>query len=99
MRGLVMARRRFVLPALGFALAWAALWVILAGWAPEALDGRIFGPFTVGYGLALTNFLFVWLLGGLYVRYAARTLDPLSAQVRDAASAPGHPTNAPGEPS
>ena len=81
-RALVAARRRFTWPALGFAIGWAASWVILAGWAPGALDGRVWGEFTVGYGLALTNFACVWLLGALYLRYASRTLDPLAARVR-----------------
>ena len=44
---------------------------------------------TVGYVLALSQFLMTWVLGAMYVRRANRVWDPLAARVRDSVERPG----------
>jgi hypothetical protein len=40
---------------------------------------------TVGYALALSQFVMTWVLGWMYVRKADRVFDPLAARAREAA--------------
>jgi uncharacterized membrane protein (DUF485 family) len=80
---LVHRRRRFVLPATIFFLAWYLGFVLLAGYAPDFMGESIYQGFTVGYLLALTQFAMVWILATWYIRKSDREFDPL----RDAARA------------
>ncbi len=75
---LVKKRRSWVLPATIFFMAWYFGFVILAGYAPEFM-GREFltDGFTVGYALALTQFVMVWVLAVAYVRRADKVFEPL----------------------
>lgn len=75
---LVHRRRSFVLPATVFFLAWYIGFVILAGYAPSFMGESIYQGFTVGYALALTQFIMVWGLGWLYLRRADAVFDPLA---------------------
>jgi uncharacterized membrane protein (DUF485 family) len=80
-------RRRFVVPATIFFLAWYCGFVILAGYAENFMGEEVlFDGLTIGYCLALTQFLMVWGLGWAYLRYSARVLDPLREQVTARAS-------------
>ncbi len=76
---LVKKRRSWVLPATIFFMAWYFGFIILAGYAPEFM-GRKFltDGFTVGYALALTQFVMVWVLAVAYVRRAEKVFDPLA---------------------
>ena len=74
---LVARKRRFVLPATLFFLAWYTAFVLLAGYAEDFMGKRITGGFTVGYLLALTQFVMVWVLTWLYLRKADKEFDPL----------------------
>jgi uncharacterized membrane protein (DUF485 family) len=78
---LVARKRRFVIPATVFFLAWYLGFVILAGYAEDFMGSSIYEGFTVGYGLALTQFVMVWTLGWLYLRKADREWDPLRERV------------------
>ncbi|MCW3008970.1 MAG: hypothetical protein JWP17_3596 [Solirubrobacterales bacterium] len=80
---LVTRRRRFVLPATIFFLAWYLGFVLLAGYAPDFMGESIYQGFTVGYLLALTQFVMVWVLAAWYIRKSDREFDPL----REAAKA------------
>jgi uncharacterized membrane protein (DUF485 family) len=96
-RELVQARRRFVLPATIFFLVWYFGFIVLAGYAPDFMAQKLIGGMTVGYVLALSQFVMTWFLGWLYLRRADRVFDPLAARAAqraiDTASAP------PGSPS
>ncbi|HMJ94355.1 MAG TPA: DUF485 domain-containing protein [Thermoleophilaceae bacterium] len=83
---LVKKRRAFVIPATVFFLAWYFGFIILAGYAPDFM-GREFltDGVTVGYALALSQFVMTWLLGWLYVRRATRVFDPLAARAAEVA--------------
>jgi uncharacterized membrane protein (DUF485 family) len=78
---LVGARRRFVLPATIFFLAWYIGFILLAGYAPDFMKRSVYEGLTVGYCLALTQFVMVFALGLMYLRRAERTYDPLALQV------------------
>jgi uncharacterized membrane protein (DUF485 family) len=83
---LTRQKRTFVVPATIFFMVWYFGFIALCGYAPDFM-GREFitDGLTVGYVLALTQFLMTWVLGVMYVRRANRTFDPLAARVRDAA--------------
>jgi uncharacterized membrane protein (DUF485 family) len=77
---LVAAKRRFVLPATIFFLAWYLGFVLLAGYAPGFMGESVYEGLTVGYCLALTQFVMVFVLGIWYLRKADREFDPLAAR-------------------
>ena len=76
-QALVHKRRAFVVPATIFFLSWYLGFIILAGYAEDFMGERITGGFTVGYLLALTQFVMVWVLTWLYLRKADKEFDPL----------------------
>ena len=92
---LIAARRRFVLPATIFFLAWYIGFVLLAGYAPDFMAGSVYQGLTVGYCLALTQFVMVFVLGYWYLRRADTVYDPLAAKVVEKALGA---TTAPGDP-
>jgi uncharacterized membrane protein (DUF485 family) len=91
-RELTRKKKAFVVPATLFFLAWYFGFIILAGYAPDFM-GREFitDGLTVGYVLALSQFVMTWVLGWLYLRKADRTFDPLAARAREAATATAEP--------
>jgi uncharacterized membrane protein (DUF485 family) len=80
-RELIAARRRFVLPATIFYLSWYLGFILLAGYAPDFMGRSVYEGLTVGYCLALTQFVMVFALGTMYARRAARVFDPLAERV------------------
>ncbi len=93
-RELVARRRRFVLPATIFFLSWYLGFILLAGYAEDFMGRSIHEGLNVGYGLALTQFLMVAVLGLSYLRYSDRALEPLQRRVSEhalALSADGPP--------
>ena len=80
-RELVAARRRFVLPATIFFLAWYIGFILLTGYAPDFMARSVYEGLTVGYCLALTQFVMVGALGLMYLRRSERIYDPLSEKV------------------
>jgi uncharacterized membrane protein (DUF485 family) len=77
-RELIAARRRFVLPATIFFLLWYLGFILLAGYAPDFMGRSVYEGLTVGYCLALTQFVVVGALGIMYLRRAERVYDPLA---------------------
>jgi uncharacterized membrane protein (DUF485 family) len=80
---LVSQRRRFVIPATIFFLAWYLGFIALAGYAPDFMAESVIDGLTVGYCLALTQFVMVAVLGVWYLRKADTTFDPLADKVAD----------------
>jgi uncharacterized membrane protein (DUF485 family) len=85
-RELIKRKRAFVVPATIFFLAWYFGFIVLAGYAPDFM-GREFiaDGLTVGYALALTQFLMTWGLGWWYLRKADRVFDPLAERAAEVA--------------
>lgn len=78
-RELIAKKKAFVLPATVFFLAWYFGFIILAGYAPDFMGREfIWDGLTVGYVLALSQFLMTFVLGWAYVRRADRVFDPLA---------------------
>ena len=75
---LVHARRAFVIPALAFVFIWYFGFIALAGYAQDFMGESIYEGFTVGYALALSQFVMTWFLAWLYLRRADRVFDPLA---------------------
>jgi uncharacterized membrane protein (DUF485 family) len=77
---LVRTRRSFVVPATIFFLAWYMGFIVLAAYAEDFMSERVYEGLTVGYCLALTQFVMVLVLGIMYLRRADRVYDPLAAK-------------------
>ena len=78
---LVHKRRSFVLPATIFFLAYYMGFILLAGYAEDFMASSVYEGLTVGYCLALTQFLMVFVLGIMYLRKADHVYDPLAQRV------------------
>jgi uncharacterized membrane protein (DUF485 family) len=79
-RELVTRRRRFVIPCTIFFLSWYMGFIVLCAYAPDFMGERVYEGLTVGYCLALTQFLMVFVLGIWYLRKAQAEFDPLADQ-------------------
>ena len=86
-RELVRKRRSFVVPATIFFLAYYMGFILLAGYAPDFMGKSVYEGLTVGYCLALTQFVMVFVLGIWYLRKADREFDPLADRVAARATA------------
>jgi uncharacterized membrane protein (DUF485 family) len=82
---LVRKRRSFVLPATIFFLAYYMGFILLTGYAEDFMASSVYEGLTVGYCLALTQFVMVFALGLMYLRRADRDYDPLAKKVVDMA--------------
>ena len=78
---LIRRRRSFVLPATIFFLVYYMAFILLAGYAEDFMGSSVYEGLTVGYCLALTQFLMVFVLGIMYLRKADRVYDPLAQRV------------------
>ena len=77
---LVRKRRSFVLPGTIFFLSWYMGFILLTAYAEDFMSERVYEGLTVGYCLALTQFVMVLVLGLLYLRKADKDFDPLAAK-------------------
>ena len=77
---LVHKRRSFVVPGTIFFLSWYMGFIVLAAYAEDFMSERVYQGLTVGYCLALTQFVMVLVLGIMYLRRADRIYDPLAAK-------------------
>jgi uncharacterized membrane protein (DUF485 family) len=82
---LVHRRRSFVIPVLGFVFVWYFGFIALAGYAPDFMGERLIDGFTVGYAIALSQFVMTWVLGWLYLRKSDREFDPLAKRAAERA--------------
>ena len=75
---LVRKRKAFVLPGTIFFLSWYMGFILLTAYAEDFMASRVYEGLTVGYCLALTQFLMVLVLGLLYLKKSATVFDPLA---------------------
>jgi uncharacterized membrane protein (DUF485 family) len=71
-------RRSFVLPGTIFYLAWYMGFILLTAYAEDFMSERVYEGLTVGFCLALSQFLMVLVLGLMYLKRSANTYDPLA---------------------
>ena len=84
-RELIAKRRAFVLPATIFFFVWYFGFILLAGYAPGFMGTPVYEGFTVGYLIALTQFVMVWGFGAAYLIRSNSTFDPLAARAAETA--------------
>jgi uncharacterized membrane protein (DUF485 family) len=82
---LVHKRRSFVVPGTIFFLAYYMGFILLCGYAQDFMADSVYQGLTVGYCLALTQFVMVFVLGIMYLRKSDRDYDPLARRVVDMA--------------
>ena len=75
---LVKKRKAFVLPGTIFFLAWYMGFILLVAYAEDFMARSVYEGLTVGYCLALTQFVMVLVLGLLYLRKSDKEFDPLA---------------------
>ena len=81
---LVHKRRGFVIPCTIFFLTWYLGFIVLCAYAPDFMGESVYQGLTVGYCLALTQFVMVFVLGIWYLRKADHVFDPLAEHAIDA---------------
>lgn len=79
-RGLIRARRRFVIPATIFFVAYYLALPVLLGFAPELMRRPVLGPLSLAYCFALSQFAMAWILLLLYL-WRARGFDVRAALI------------------
>jgi len=73
-------KRRFVIPATVFFIAYYFALPVLVGYARDFMSQQVWGPVNVAYLFALSQFLMAWFLAFLYFRVAGR-FDEMSADI------------------
>jgi uncharacterized membrane protein (DUF485 family) len=84
-RELISKRRAFVVPATVFFLAWFFGFILLTAYAEDFMSESVIEGLTVGYCLALTQFIMVWVLTAMYLKRADRVFDPLARKAAERA--------------
>jgi uncharacterized membrane protein (DUF485 family) len=77
---MLAAKRRFVIPATLFFIAYYFALPVLVGYAPQFMSQKVWGPVNLAYLFALSQFFMAWILAFLYFRVAGR-FDAMSADV------------------
>jgi uncharacterized membrane protein (DUF485 family) len=80
-RALVRSRRRFVIPATIFFIAYYLALPISVGWFPNTMSRPVLGPLSLAFCFALSEFAMAWILLALYLG-RARSFDLRAAQIR-----------------
>lgn len=79
-KNLLRAKRRFIIPAMIFFVAYYFALPVLIGYARPFMEKRVWGPVNLAYLFALSQFFMAWIIAALYVRAAAR-FDKMAAGV------------------
>ncbi|MCV7163842.1 DUF485 domain-containing protein [Mycobacterium stomatepiae] len=74
--------RRFVFPMTAFFLTWYLAYMLLATYAHALMATKVLGHINLGVVLGFGQFVTTFGITVLYVRFAARTLDPRAAKIR-----------------
>ncbi len=85
---LVRTRRAFVLPATIFFFTWYMGFIVLTAYASGFMSERVYEGLTVGYVLALTQFVMVVVLGLMYLSRSSKVYDPLAERAIEGQVAP-----------
>ena len=82
---LIRKRRAFIVPATIFFFAWFFGFILLTAYAEDFMGESVINGLTVGYCLALSQFLMVWGLTAAYLKRADRIFDPLARKAAERA--------------
>ncbi|MBV8068104.1 MAG: DUF485 domain-containing protein [Candidatus Eremiobacteraeota bacterium] len=80
-RALLRSRRRFVIPATIFFIAYYLALPISVGFWPHEMSRPVLGPLTLAYCFALSQFAMAWIVLALYL-VRSRRFDLLAARIR-----------------
>ena len=80
---LVSKRKSFVVPGTIFFLVWYMGFILLVAYAEEFMAEHVIEGLTVGYCLALTQFVMVLVLGLMYLNKSTNVFDPLRQKILD----------------
>ncbi|QGF23334.1 DUF485 domain-containing protein [Raineyella fluvialis] len=75
--------RSFAFPMTIAFLVWYFAYVLLSVYAVDWMSTRVFGNITTGLLISFLQFVTTFLITWLYIRHANRSLDPLSAQLKN----------------
>jgi uncharacterized membrane protein (DUF485 family) len=90
-RELVSSRRRFAWTAGSIGIGMGALYVVLAGVAPDLMGTHVFGSMSLGYVAGVALILLTWLITRMYMQRSDRVWGPLEEEVRRKALGHGEP--------
>lgn len=79
-RGLIRAKRRFIIPATLFFIAYYFALPILVGYFPALMERQVLGSINLAYLFALSQFFMAWIIMWLYVR-RARQFDAMERDI------------------
>ncbi len=79
-KGLVAAKRRFIIPATVFFILYYFSLPVLVGYYPALMSRNVYGNINLAYVFALSQFLMAWFIMFCYVR-RARYFDKLESQI------------------
>ena len=82
---LMKKRRAFIVPATIFYLGWFIGFILLTAYAEEFMGESVYEGLTVGYVLALSQFIMVWVLTWVYLKRADKVFDPLARKAAERA--------------
>ena len=71
-KNLLRAKRRFVIPAMIFFIAYYFALPVLIGYARPFMEKRVWGAVNLAYLFALSQFFMAWIIAALYIRAAAK---------------------------
>jgi uncharacterized membrane protein (DUF485 family) len=69
---LLASKRKFIIPATVFFIAYYFALPILVGYAPAFMDQKVLGVVNLAYLFALSQFFMAWIVAALYVRAAVK---------------------------
>ena len=75
--------RSFAFPATIAFMAWYILYIVCNNWARDFMNTKVIGNINVALIFGLLQFVSTFVIAYLYARHANRSLDPLSAKLRD----------------
>ncbi len=79
-RALLHARRIFTVPATLFFAAYYFALPLGVGFAPQIMNRPVWGPVTIAYAFAFSQFAMVWILCAVYMNRAKR-FDEMAARI------------------
>jgi uncharacterized membrane protein (DUF485 family) len=80
-RALLRSRRRFIIPATLFFIAYYLALPVSVGFFPSVMSRPVWGPVSIACCFGLSQFAMAWLLLALYL-IRARQFDLRAAQIR-----------------
>jgi uncharacterized membrane protein (DUF485 family) len=73
--------RRFTFPMTLVFVVWYVGYVVLAAYFPDFMGIRLFGAVNIGLALGIGQFVSTLVITALYLRYAAKEIDPRAEEL------------------